>query len=87
MKAKLTPPPVFRQNVPLDELRKMMTLPECADEAGVSRRFLEKEICRGRLRAIKPSSRVCRVRRADWEDYLSEAATMPALERAENPIR
>jgi excisionase family DNA binding protein len=59
----------------------MMTLPECAAEAGVSRRFLEKEIERGRLRAIKPSSRIVRVRRSDWEQYLNSSATMPAVDQ------
>lgn len=58
----------------------MMTLPECAAEAGVSRRFLEKEIKREHLRAIKLSSRLCSIRRSDWETYLSGAATIPAPE-------
>jgi hypothetical protein len=56
-------------------LRSMMTLPECALDAGVSRRFLEKEILRGRLVAMKLSSRICRVRRKDWDRYLDGAAT------------
>jgi hypothetical protein len=56
--------------------RVMMTLPECAREAGVSRRFLEKEIARDRLVACKLSTRICRVRRSDWDRYLDQAATM-----------
>jgi hypothetical protein len=55
--------------------RAMMTLPECAFEAGVSRRFLEKEIARGRLVARKLSTRICRVLRSDWERYLDHSAT------------
>ena len=64
-----------------------MTVPECAAEAGVSRRFLEKEIERGRLRSIKLSSRICRIRRSDWESYLGEAATIPAPDCVEKAIR
>ena len=55
--------------------RAMLTLAECASEAGVSRRFLEKEICRGRLIATKLSTRICRIRRGNWERYLDRAAT------------
>lgn len=57
------------------ERTALMTLPACALEAGVSRRFLELEIKRERLRAIKMSTRVCRVRRTDWEKYLESSAT------------
>jgi predicted site-specific integrase-resolvase len=56
----------------------MMSLPECCDDAGVSRRFLEMEIKRGRLRAIKLSTQICRVRRSDWEKYLDASATCAA---------
>ena len=57
----------------------MMSLPECAAEAGVCRRFLEMEIKRGRLRATKLSNRICRIRLGDWEKYLNAAATVPAM--------
>jgi hypothetical protein len=62
---------------PQEGRRSMMTLPECAADAGVCRRFLEMEIHRGRLRAIKMSNRICRVRRSDWERYLDTSATIP----------
>jgi hypothetical protein len=39
---------------------------------------LESEITRGRLRAIKPSNRICRVRISDWEKDLNGSATMAA---------
>jgi hypothetical protein len=62
---------------PVQEARRsMMTLPECAADAGVCRRFLEMEINRGRLRAIKMSNRICRVRRSDWDRYLEASATV-----------
>ena len=56
--------------------RQLLTLKEIAAEAHVSRRFLEMEIQRGRLRAIKLSGSICRVRRSDWETYLAQAATV-----------
>jgi len=59
----------------LAAIRVMMTLPECAAEAGVSRRFLELEILRGRLVARKLSTRICRIRRSDWESYLQQVST------------
>jgi hypothetical protein len=71
---------VNKLSVPPAALRAMLTLPECAAEANVSRRFLEKEIARGRLRAVKLSSRICRVRRSDWEHYLDSSATKPAAD-------
>ena len=49
------------RSLPEAPSRAMMSLPECAQEAGVSRRFLEKEILRGRLIARKLSPRICRV--------------------------
>jgi len=56
----------------------MMSLPECAAELGVSRRFLEMEIKRGRLRAIKLSTQICRVLCADLDSYVNLAATQAA---------
>lgn len=55
--------------------RSLHTLDELAAEAGVSRRFLEMEITRRRLVAIRMSSRVLRVRDYDWQKYLSNHAT------------
>lgn len=55
--------------------RKLFKLPELAAETGVTRRFLEMEISRGHLVALKLSARVLRIRRADWERYLNERAT------------
>lgn len=50
-------------------------LGDLAQEAGVSRRFLEVEIARRRLTAVRLSSRVLRVRQADWQRYLEQNST------------
>jgi hypothetical protein len=55
--------------------RALMSLGECAQDAAVSRRFLENEIARQRLVALRLSSRVLRVRRSEWEKYLDAGAT------------
>jgi hypothetical protein len=53
----------------------LFTLPELAAESSVSRRFLEMEITRGRLVAVRMSTRVLRVRSMDWDHYLNDCAT------------
>jgi hypothetical protein len=53
----------------------LFTLPELATESNVSRRFLEMEISRGRLVAVRMSTRVLRVRSTDWDRYLSNCTT------------
>jgi hypothetical protein len=72
---------IHKLSVSPADLRAMMTLKACAAEAAVSRRFLEKEIARGRLRAIKMSTRICRVRRSDWEHYIDSSATKPTADQ------
>lgn len=59
--------------------RSLWTLEELATEAQVCRRFLELEISRGRLIAIRISNRV-RVRNADWLRYLEAGATGKAAQ-------
>lgn len=61
---------------PVQETHVLHTLPELAALASVSRRFLELEVARGRLRAVRLSNRV-RVRGADWDAYLTGNATKP----------
>jgi len=55
----------------------LWTLDELALEASVCRRFLELEIERGRLVAVRLSNRI-RVRNSDWEKYLNAGATAGA---------
>lgn len=51
--------------------RPLLNLVEAAGEAGVSYRFLQMEIARGRLVAVRLSTRVVRIRRDDWDRYLA----------------
>ena len=55
--------------------RKLLTLPECAQELSCSVRFLQLEIERGRLVATRLSNRLLRVRDRDWQAYLDRGAT------------
>jgi hypothetical protein len=55
--------------------RGLFSLDEAAAEAGVSYRFLQLEIGRGRLVAVRLSNRIVRIRRADWERYLAKNST------------
>ncbi len=55
--------------------RSVLTLDEAAADADVCYRFLQMEIQRGRLVATRLSARIVRIRRADWETYLSDNAT------------
>lgn len=58
--------------------RSLLTVLEVAAETGVSRRFIEMEIARGRLIAVRLSARVVRIRRSDFESYLAAGATSAA---------
>jgi excisionase family DNA binding protein len=50
--------------------RDFLTLPEAAEIVGCSRRFLEKKIRDGELRAFKPSSRIARIRKVELERWI-----------------
>jgi len=52
-----------------------LTLPQAAKALGSSRRFLEKEIKYGRLRAIKPSKMMTRISLEEWERYIDSCTT------------
>ncbi len=57
------------------EARALLSLAEAAEEAGVSYRFLQLEISRRRLVAVRLSNRIVRIRRVDWERYLANNLT------------
>ena len=52
--------------------RRHIYLPEAAEEIGCSRRFLEKTVERGELKVFRPSSRIVRVRRAEFEKWIEQ---------------
>jgi excisionase family DNA binding protein len=51
---------------------------ECAAEVNCSDRFIRKEIAEGRLKAIKVSHKMLRVRRSWWNAYLADRETSEA---------
>ena len=55
--------------------REFISLHELAVETGTSTRFWQKEIARGRLKALRLSSRITRIRRSSFEKYLESTAT------------
>jgi hypothetical protein len=59
--------------------RELLSMAELTQEAGVTRQFLDKEIKRGRLIAIRLSSQVVRIRRQDWDAYLQRNSTATQL--------
>jgi hypothetical protein len=56
--------------------RKFLTLSECKDELQCSRRFLQLEITRGRLIAVRLTKQMLRVRASDWQRYLESGRTL-----------
>ena len=74
MKTQKSKPTPVSENPQNGTTRSLWTLAELAAEASVCRRFLELEITRGRLVAIRISNRV-RVRERDWQAYLNAGAT------------
>jgi len=53
-------------------LRPFLTVPEAAAEIPCTRRFLETRIRAGELRVFKPSRRMTRIRRADFEAWIEK---------------
>lgn len=52
--------------------RIVLTIPEVARELGVSRRFVELEVNRGRISVIRLSARVVRIGREEFLRYLAD---------------
>jgi hypothetical protein len=53
----------------------LLTPADCAKEAAWSDRFIRAEIYKGRLKAIKVSHKMVRIRRSWWNEYLAERQT------------
>jgi hypothetical protein len=51
---------------------------DCAAEANCTDRFIRSEIAKGRLKAIKISHKMVRVRRSWWDSYLAKRETSRA---------
>ncbi len=63
---------------PIPAGAKLLTLDEVARELKVSRRFLEVQAARGRLRRVRLSARCIRIRRADLNAYIDSSSNPAA---------
>jgi excisionase family DNA binding protein len=54
----------------------LLTLSQAASYIQATRRYLERQIRAGRLRALKPTGKLVRIRRADLEKFLESGKTM-----------
>jgi len=58
------------------EIPAILTKRQAADYVCCTPRYLETQIRLGRLKALKPTSKLVRIRRADLEKFLESGATM-----------
>jgi excisionase family DNA binding protein len=58
--------------------QELLDLDQAADFLGVSRRFVEMEVSRGRLRKIMLSSRLARISRDELKRYAAALTIEPA---------
>jgi excisionase family DNA binding protein len=54
----------------------ILTKPEAAAFVRCTTRYLERQVKAGRLRALKPTGKLWRVRRSDLEAFLESGATI-----------
>jgi excisionase family DNA binding protein len=55
---------------------KLLTLKQAADYTICTPRYLQKQIRAGRLRALKPTGKLVRIRQADLAAFLESGATI-----------
>jgi excisionase family DNA binding protein len=65
---------------PRDVDAAILTKPEAANYVRCSPRYLERQIRAGRLRALKPTGKLVRIRRADLDAFLESGATIGGVE-------
>lgn len=53
-------------------IKAFLSIAEAADEIGCTRRFIEKRIEDGEISVFRPSKRLVRIRRVDFERWVSE---------------
>ena len=53
----------------------ILTKQEAADFIGCTTRYLERQVRAGRLKALRPTTKLWRVRRSDLEKFLESGAT------------
>lgn len=54
-----------------EEQPTFLTLNKAASTLGCTRRFLEKRIDDGEIAVFRPSSRLIRIHRAEWERWIA----------------
>jgi excisionase family DNA binding protein len=59
-----------------DGYSALFTKQQAADYIQCTPRYLERQIRAGRLRALKPSGKLVRIRRADLEEFLESGSTI-----------
>jgi excisionase family DNA binding protein len=58
------------------EIPAILTKRQAADYVCCTPRYLENQIRAGRLKALKPTSKLVRIRRSDLEKFLESGATI-----------
>jgi excisionase family DNA binding protein len=58
------------------EISAILTKRQAADYVCCTPRYLETQIRLGRLKALKPTGKLVRIRRADLEKFLESGATI-----------
>jgi excisionase family DNA binding protein len=58
------------------EIPAILTKRQAAEYVCCTPRYLENQICLRRLKALKPSGKLVRIRRADLEKFLESGATI-----------
>jgi excisionase family DNA binding protein len=65
---------------PWDVNPVILTKREAANYLRCTLRYLERQIRAGRLKALKPTGRLVRIRRADLDAFLESGATIGGVE-------
>ena len=56
----------------------ILTKPQAAEYLQATPRYIERMVAEGRLRALKPTSKLWRIRRSDLDAFLESGATIGA---------
>jgi excisionase family DNA binding protein len=62
------------------EIPAILTKRQAADYVCCTPRYLENQIRAGRLKALKPTGKLLRIRRADLEKFLESGSTIGGAE-------
>ena len=76
MVIECNPPILHRGSRRFDVDAAILTKREAADYLRCTPRYLERQIRAGRLKALKPTGKLVRIRRADIDAFLESGATI-----------